>query len=53
LAELAAHTPATLSEMIKAVRRRGFRLNEIEMASALGALIDHGKAEIIEPAAAN
>ena len=49
LAELAAHTPATLSEMIQAVRRRGFRLNEIEMAPALGALIDRGKAEILPP----
>lgn len=28
---------------------RGFRLNKIEMAAALGALIDSGKAEILPP----
>ena len=47
--ELVAHTPATLSEMIGAVRQRGFRLNEIEMAAALGDLIDNGRAEILPP----
>jgi hypothetical protein len=47
--ELVAHTPATLSEMIGAVRQRGFRLNEIEMAAALSTLIARGKAEILDP----
>jgi hypothetical protein len=49
VAELVAHTPATLWEMIEAVRQRGFRLNEVEMAAALGALIEQGKAEILDP----
>ena len=40
-------TPAILSEMIGAFRQRGFRINEIEMAAALGALIARGKAEIL------
>ena len=35
--ELVAHTPATLSELVGAIRQRGFRLNEIEMAAAVGA----------------
>jgi acetolactate synthase regulatory subunit len=47
--ELAARTPATLSELIEAVRQRGFRLNELEMAAALGALIEQGRAEIQPP----
>jgi hypothetical protein len=53
VAELVARTLATLSEMIEAARRRGFRLNVIEMAAALGALIEQGKAENPRPAAPN
>jgi hypothetical protein len=49
VAEPVAGTPATLSEMVEAARRRGFRLTEIEMAAALGELIKRGKAEILDP----
>ena|SRR5271166_281041 len=45
--ELVANTPTTLSEMIRALHRRGIRITEIEMAAALGALIARGKAEIL------
>ena len=33
--------------MIEALRERGLRLNEIEMAAALVALIELGKAEVL------
>jgi len=47
--ELVVRTPATLSEMIEAVRKRGLRLNEIEMAAAIGVLVDRGRAEVLPP----
>jgi hypothetical protein len=49
VAEPVARTPATLSEIVEAARRRGFRLNEIETAANLGELIERGKAEILDP----
>ena len=45
--ELVAHTPATLSELFNACRWRGLRITEIEVAGALGVLIERGKAEIL------
>ncbi len=45
--ELAAHTPATLSELFNACLGRGLRITEIEIAGALGVLVDSGKAEIM------
>jgi hypothetical protein len=47
--ELVPRTPATLSEMIEAVRQRGWGLNEIEMAAAIGTLINGGRAEVLPP----
>jgi hypothetical protein len=45
--ELVVRTPATLSELLNACVARGLRITEIEVAAALGALVDNGRAEIL------
>ncbi len=44
--ELVAHSPATLAELLRALAWRRIHVTEIEMAAALGTLIERGKARL-------